>query len=356
MRGLLDGHIVLSRKIAARNQYPAIDVLESTSRVMRAVVGEDHDTVARTVREVMATYEDARDLIAAGAYRTGTDRKIDAAVSAWPAVMALLKQRPVESREIQETATRLQGVVQLLSGRLSFFTTSFRLDRRVPNVAVFTPSMGLIPYVDVALVSRVSDSVSLGTENNTLSTNAFDTNGTGALAAGGQLRLVKVTVEASGAANRLADNFTLRSSPPMPEAQLLGLIGGNSLAGLSSSGGGAALAAVLGQSLLTPVIGTLTDSLSGRLQFALYPTYVSPEIKDSQERVPGRVPPQLAVVTELGVDLSDRFNFSLITAPNRDDIPPQGTLSYQINSNLSLNGSFDNQGVWQSQFQVFFRF
>ena len=134
------------------------------------------------------------------------------------------------------------------------------------------------------------------------------------------------------------------------------MIGGNSLAGLSSSAGGAALAAVLGQSLLTPVIGTLTDSLSGRLQFALYPTYVSPEIKDSQERVSGRVPPQLAVVTELGVDLSDRFNFSLITAPNRDDIPPQGTLSYQINSNLSLNGSFDNQGVWQSQFQVFFRF
>ena len=142
----------------------------------------------------------------------------------------------------------------------------------------------------------------------------------------------------------------------MPEAQLLGLIGGNSLAGLSSSGGGAALAAVLGPSLLTPVIGTLTDSLSGRLQFALYPTYVSPEIKDSQERVSGRVPPQLAVVTELGVDLSDRFNFSLITAPNRDDIPPQGTLSYQINPNLSLNGSVDNQGTWQSQFQVFFRF
>ena len=255
-----------------------------------------------------------------------------------------------------DPSLRLQGVVQLLTGRLSFFTTSFRLDRRLPNVAVFTPSMGLIPYVDVALVSRVSDSVSLGTGNNTLSTNVFETNGSGTLAAGGQLRLVKVMVEASGPANRLADSFTLRSSPPMPEAQLLGLIGGNSLAGLSSAGGGAALAAVLGQSLLTPVIGTLTDTLSERLQFALYPTYVSPEIKDSQERVSGRVPPQLAVVTELGLDLSERFNFSVIAAPNRNDIPPQGTLSYQINPNLSLNGSVDNQGTWQSQFQVFFRF
>ena len=255
-----------------------------------------------------------------------------------------------------DPSLRLQGVVQLLTGRLSFFTTSFRLDPRVPNVAVFTPSMGLIPYVDVALVSRVSDSVSLGTSSNALSTNVFETNGTGALAAGGQLRLVKVTVEASGPANRLADSFTLRSSPPMPEAQLLGLIGGNSLAGLSNSGGGAALAAVLGQSLLTPVIGTLTDTLSERLQFALYPTYVSPEIKDTAERVSGRVPPQLAVVTELGVDLSERFNFSVIAAPNRNDIPPQGILSYQINPNLSVNGSVDNQGTWQSQFQVFFRF
>ena len=70
----------------------------------------------------------------------------------------------------------------------------------------------------------------------------------------------------------------------------------------------------------------------------------------------GRVPPQLALVTELGVDLTDRFNFSVLAAPNRNDLPPQGTLSYQINSKLTLEGSVDNQGTWQSQFQVFFRF
>ena len=61
-------------------------------------------------------------------------------------------------------------------------------------------------------------------------------------------------------------------------------------------------------------------------------------------------------MTELGVDLSERFNFSVIAAPNRNDIPPQGILTYQINPNLSVNGSVDNQGTWQSQFQVFFRF
>ncbi len=256
-----------------------------------------------------------------------------------------------------DPSLQVQGVVQMLTGRISFFTTSFQLDRKAANVAVFTPSMGLVPYVDVALTSRVSDSVSIGTGNNAVSGNIFESNGTGnTFGSGGQLRLVKVMVETSGPADRLADNFTLRSSPPMPRAQLQGLIGGNSLAGLSSSGGGTALAAVLGQSLLSPVIGSLTDAFSQRLQFALYPTYLTPQIQEDQERVSGRVPPQLALVTEFGLDLTDRFNFSVLAAPNRNDIPPQGTLSYQINPNLSLEGSVDNQGTWQSQFQVFFRF
>ncbi len=256
-----------------------------------------------------------------------------------------------------DPSLQVQGVVQMLTGRVSFFTTSFSLDRKAANVAVFTPSMGLIPYVDVALTSRVSDSVTLGVGNNAVSSDVFETNGTGSsFGTGGQLRLVTVMVEATGPADRLADSLTLRSSPPMSRAQLLGLIGGNSLAGLSGSGGGAALAAVLGQSLLTPVIGTFTDAFSQRLQFALYPTYLTPQIQDEQERVSGRFPPQLALVTEFGVDLTNRFNFSVLAAPNRNDIPPQGSLSYQINPNLSLGGAVDNQGTWQSQVQVFFRF
>ncbi|MGC6482828.1 MAG: translocation/assembly module TamB domain-containing protein [Synechococcus sp.] len=255
-----------------------------------------------------------------------------------------------------DPSLQLQGVVQMLTGRISFFTTTFQLDPRVANVAVFTPSMGLVPYVDVAMVSRVSDSVRDGGGNSAVSGDVFQSNGTGSLGAAGQLRLVKVMVDATGPADRLADNLVLRSVPPMPRGQLLGLIGGNSLAGVSQSGGGAALAAVLGQSLLTPVIGTLSDAFSQRLQFALYPTYVSPQIQDEQERVSGQVPPQFALVTELGLDLNERFNFSVLVAPNRNDIAPQGTLSYQINNNLGLSGSVDNQGTWQTQVQVFFRF
>ena len=62
------------------------------------------------------------------------------------------------------------------------------------------------------------------------------------------------------------------------------------------------------------------------------------------------------MVTDIGVSVTDRFDFSVLAAPNRNDIPAQSTLTYQINSNLSASGSVDTQGTWQSQLQLFFRF
>ena len=257
-----------------------------------------------------------------------------------------------------DPSLELRGVVQLLSGRVSmpFFTTTFNLDRNAANVAVFTPSLGLIPYVDVAMVTRVSDNVTINSDNETFRSSVFDSNGLGNLGAGGQLRLIKVMLSATGPADRLAQSIQLRSTPALPEPQLLALIGGNSLAGLSGAGAGAALAAVLGQSLLSPVLGTLTDVFNQRLQFALYPTYVTPVVQNDEERVSGQVPPQLALVTDIGVSITDRFDFSVLAAPNRNDIPSQGTLTYQINPNFSLSGSVDTQGTWQSQLQLFMRF
>ncbi len=250
----------------------------------------------------------------------------------------------------------LRGVLQLLTGRVTMFTSTFNLDHKAPNVAVFTPSQGLIPYVDIAMETRVSDSINVGVGSNTSSTTVFDTNGTGNLGAGGQLRLVKVMLQAEGPANRLSNNIRLRSSPPMSQTQLVGLVGGNSLSGLTGAGAGTALAAVLGQSLLSPVLGTFTDAFNQRLQFALYPTYVTPTVDNNGERVSGRVPPQMAIVTDIGVNVTDRFDLSILAAPNRNNIPPQGGLSYQIDPNLSISGAVDTQGTWQSQLQLFFRF
>ena len=60
--------------------------------------------------------------------------------------------------------------------------------------------------------------------------------------------------------------------------------------------------------------------------------------------------------TEIGFDITERFNFSVLATPNRKDIPPQGTLSYQVNSNLDVLGSINKEGQWQSQLQLLLRF
>ncbi len=256
-----------------------------------------------------------------------------------------------------DPSLQARGLIRLGSGRVSLFTTTFILDPKASNVAVFTPSLGLVPYVDVAMKARVSDGVSMGESDRATTANVFETNGLGASAiGGGQLNLVRITVEATGRADRLlGGELKLRSSPPMGEAEILGLIGGNSLTGLAG-GGSAALATVVGQSLLSPVLGTLTDAFGQRMQIALFPTYVTPEVKSEKERTSGRVPPTFTVVTEIGFDVSDRFDLSVIAAPNNSDVPPQATVSYQLTPNTNVTGSMDSNGTWQSQFQVFFRF
>ena len=65
---------------------------------------------------------------------------------------------------------------------------------------------------------------------------------------------------------------------------------------------------------------------------------------------------QQAWVTEIGVDLNDKINFSVQAAPNRQDIPPKGNITFQMNPNIGLLGSFDKDGNWQSQLQLFFRY
>jgi len=109
-RSILDGHIMLTRDLAARNHYPAIDVLNSISRVMPAVTSSEHRANAAKVRKLMATYEKARDLVNIGAYVAGTDPEIDAALAALPALMGFLQQgvefAPFESTmQMMEAAT-----------------------------------------------------------------------------------------------------------------------------------------------------------------------------------------------------------------------------------------------------------
>jgi ATP synthase in type III secretion protein N len=112
VRGILDGHIVLDRSIAARGHYPAIDVTVSLSRVMDAVVSEQHADAARRFRSLVSAYEEKRDLILLGAYAKGSDARVDRAIQALPEIERFLQQSPRELEPLERTVTGLQAFAQ----------------------------------------------------------------------------------------------------------------------------------------------------------------------------------------------------------------------------------------------------
>lgn len=107
VRGLLDGHTWLSRKLAARGHYPAIDVLESVSRLMLEVTDRRHVEAAATLRELLAVYRDHEDLISIGAYRQGSQGTVDRAIAMHDEINALLRQAIDEPSSIVEAREAL---------------------------------------------------------------------------------------------------------------------------------------------------------------------------------------------------------------------------------------------------------
>ncbi len=112
VRGILDGHVILSRKLGDRGHHPAIDVLRSVSRVARDVSTPEHIRAAGRVRELLAAYEEAADLIQIGAYVPGSDPRVDAARTLQPAIEALLRQVPDEATPRAETIARVRGIAE----------------------------------------------------------------------------------------------------------------------------------------------------------------------------------------------------------------------------------------------------
>ena len=112
VRSILDGHIVLSRKIAARNHYPAIDVLESVSRLMFDIVDNEHLEAARALLEHLAVYRDAEDLVNIGAYVQGSNPKIDIALQKIDAIQNFLKQGIGDKGDFKDTLRHLQDLVE----------------------------------------------------------------------------------------------------------------------------------------------------------------------------------------------------------------------------------------------------
>ena len=113
VRGITDGHIFLSRKVAEANHYPAIDVLGSISRLMSAIASSEHKEAAAKMRKILAMYRENKDLIDVGMYQPGTNPKLDIAIEMMPQINTFLQQRTSDSVNMQNT---IDTLVNMMSG------------------------------------------------------------------------------------------------------------------------------------------------------------------------------------------------------------------------------------------------
>lgn len=110
VRGILDGHIVLSRKLAHQNHFPAIDVNQSISRLMNDIASDEHKKNAAKIRDLLSTYYQNYDLISIGAYKSGVNPKLDEAIEKIDAINQFLKQKTSESFSFQETLDLMEKI------------------------------------------------------------------------------------------------------------------------------------------------------------------------------------------------------------------------------------------------------
>jgi flagellum-specific ATP synthase len=111
-RGILDGHVVLSRRLAGRGHYPAIDVLQSISRVMSDIVDPEVLKLASEVREVLASYQEVEDLITIGAYKPGQNPRVDKAVKLYDKVLAFLKQSSDRPASLEDCWRGMKEIIE----------------------------------------------------------------------------------------------------------------------------------------------------------------------------------------------------------------------------------------------------
>ncbi len=113
VRAILDGHIVLSRELGAQGHYPAIDVLESISRLESRVATDPHRQAARKIREALAIYHHSEDLIHLGAYAAGSNPALDSAIQVRPKLLEFLRQEPDEKSPMEETLSRMHRLLDV---------------------------------------------------------------------------------------------------------------------------------------------------------------------------------------------------------------------------------------------------
>ncbi len=257
-----------------------------------------------------------------------------------------------------------RGLIYLKKGRANLYTTPFKLDKNKDNYILFASRSGVVPFINFSLVSKVPDSIIPISENNkdsSISDNIdAEANSIGFGSFGiGNSRLIKIEASYEGFLDQLSfedenKRIQLRSSPSYNRSQIIGLIGGNS-------------ANLINRAFISQLNNA--DAFSERFQLSLYPALIENndslnnifsnenlDIEDDVQSSSNEEFSSQAWVAELGIDITDAINFAFQTVPGRDDLSSTGILTFQANPNLELLGSYDSNGEWKSQVQLFFRY
>ncbi len=257
-----------------------------------------------------------------------------------------------------------RGLIYLKKGRANLYTTPFKLDKNKENYILFASRSGIVPFINFSLVSKVPDSIIPISENNQDSNISGDldadqtSRGFGSFGIGNS-RLIKIEASYEGFLDQLSfedenKRIQLRSTPSYNRSQIIGLIGGNS-------------ANLINRAFISQLNNA--DAFSERFQLSLYPALIENndslnnifsnenlDIENDVQSSSSEAFSSQAWVAELGLDITDAINFAFQTVPGRDDISPLGILTFQANPNLELLGSYDSNGDWKSQIQLFFRY
>jgi flagellum-specific ATP synthase len=143
VRGLLDGHVILSRRLASQAHWPAIDVLESISRLFPDITPPDQRLAAQTVRELLSAYREHDDLISIGAYRSGANPTVDAAIAMREEIQKYLRQAIEERSSVESARTELLKLAQRCQAartRPAAIPTNPKASVPSPKPRVATPS------------------------------------------------------------------------------------------------------------------------------------------------------------------------------------------------------------------------
>ncbi len=257
-----------------------------------------------------------------------------------------------------------RGLIYLKKGRANLYTTPFKLDKNKDNYILFASRSGVVPFINFSLVSKVPDSLIPISENNQDSNISGDldadeiSSSFGAFGIG-NTRLIRIEASYEGFLDQLSfedenKRIQLRSTPSYSRSQIIGLIGGNS-------------ANLVNRAFISQINNA--EAFSERFQLYLYPALIenndslnnifsneSLDLENDERSSSNQEFSSQAWVAELGLDITDAINFAFQAVPGRDDLPPTGILTFQANPNLEFLGSYDSDGDWKSQIQLFFRY